>query len=48
MMGIMIAIGGGLVMAIVYVCRKTVCERNEDLDIVSAMDITYNDIYRKV
>jgi hypothetical protein len=48
LMGIMITMGGGFVIAILYVCKTTVCERNNELDVVSAMDITYNDIYRKV
>jgi hypothetical protein len=47
-MGIIITIGTGIALSIIYVCKTTVCKRSAELDVVSAMDITYNDIYRKV
>ena len=48
LMGVIFTVGGVFTIAIIYVCKKNVCKRTDDLDVVSAMDITYNDIYRKI
>jgi hypothetical protein len=48
LMGVIFTVGGAFAIAIIYVCKKNVCKKTDDLDVVSAMDITYNDIYRKI
>ena len=48
LMGVIFTVGGVFAIVIIYVCKKNVCKRNDDLDVVSAIDVTYNDIYRKI
>lgn len=46
--GTIFTIGIGLAAGILYLCKSNACVRTNDLDIVSSMDVTYNDIYRNM
>ena len=46
LLGTILTIGVGFFAGILYLCKSNVCIRNHDLDMVSAMDVTYNDIYK--
>ena len=46
LLGTILTIGVGFFAGILYLCKSNVCIRTHDLDMVSAMDVTYNDIYK--
>lgn len=46
MIGSILTIGIGLSAGILYFCKRHVCLRTNDLDVISSMDVTYNDIYK--
>lgn len=48
LLGTILTIGVGFVAGILYLCKSNACIRTNDLDMVSAMDVTYNDIYRNM
>ena len=48
LLGTILTIGVGFFAGILYLCKSNVCIRTHDLDMVSAMDVTYNDIYRRM
>ena len=48
LVGTILTIGIGLAAGILYFCKSNVCIRTHDLDVVSSMDVTYNDIYRNM
>ena len=48
LMGVILTVGGVFSIAIIYICKKNVCKKTDDLVMVSAIDVTYNDIYRKI
>jgi len=47
-LGVVFTVGGAFIIGIIYVCKKNICIKNDKMDVVSALDITYNDIYRRV
>lgn len=48
LVGTILTIGIGFVAGILYLCKSNVFIRTHDLDMVSAMDVTYNDIYKNM
>jgi len=48
LLGTILTIGVGFFAGILYLCKSNVCIRTHDLDMVSAMDVTYNDIYKNM
>ena len=48
LLGTILTIGVGFFAGILYFCKSNVCIRTHDLDMVSAMDVTYNDIYKNM
>lgn len=46
LLAVVIIVGGGFAASIIYVCKKHVCVKTDTLDIVSEVDVTYNNIYR--
>lgn len=46
MLSIIMVLGGAAVIGICCICKKRTCD--DDLDKVNELDITYNDIYKRM
>ena len=51
LLGTIFTVGIGFAAGILYFCKSNICDKTNDLDVISNVDemnVTYNDIYRSM